>query len=105
MNTCERCTHNDEHGWGGLFDGKSGVSHCHGCHRNWASKREAHCTVCHRHFSTDENAERHVASGKGYACLSDSSMRRKGLHRGTSRFGYIWRKAPRDVVGGNPTTP
>lgn len=81
---CDLCANAAEHGWWGT----SGITHCVDCHRTWAGLREAHCASCHRHFSVDSAAEVHRKEGR---CLSDPSLRRRGLVRVVGPRGHLWK--------------
>lgn len=101
--SCDVCAHALAHGWWG--PGVKGT-HCIGCHRSWAGKREAHCADCHAHFSADSVADRHR---KGDRCLTRDEMAithtDSGVpvfRRDTTKNGEIWRGGATLRLKGRP---
>jgi hypothetical protein len=87
---CAPCAHAALHGWWGPSL-KPARSHCHSCHRSWASPREGHCTTCCRHFADVRAFDYHLAES---GCFDPALARRAdGTPRLVERdrpFGPVW---------------
>jgi hypothetical protein len=90
---CAPCAYVAIHHWWGPSVAP-GRSHCHECHRTWASTIEGHCTVCHRHFATYPAFDAHFIDDAHTdpAFIMRQDGRPKFTFR-TTRFGVTWRLA------------
>ena len=103
VESCSICTYIKEH-----HQHPSGVSwnsHCHDCHRSWASPVEGHCTVCCRHFAGYPAFDAHFVGGlhADPATVTREDGKPKFAFR-KSPYGITWRIAfygPRSAFSGD----